>query len=157
MDGWMVMDSVAANNSADIAARETLLESITTEAGRENYVRSASAISTGTARSEARSVHGHKDCQYRVPKNTLTFLSQIIVVYGIISVSVYHLSVQSPNQELWLILLSSAFGYILPSPGLKYLKPSTPLTSVKPADPTLFNDVIDAAISEESKPPGHRD
>lgn len=81
----------------------------------------------------------HKDCLDRVPKNTLTFLAQIVVVYGIIAVSVYHLSVQSPNQELWLILLSSAFGYILPSPGLKYLKQTksrgtnlsyTPLSSV---------------------------
>ena len=124
---------------------------------RGNYVRSASALSSGTAGSDAAgSVHGHKDCQYRVPKNTLTFLSQIVVVYGIISVSVYHLSVQSPNQELWLILLSSAFGYILPSPGLKYLKPSTPLNSVKSAEPTLLNDV-DAAISDESKTSGRRD
>ena len=63
-----------------------------------------------------------KDCMNRVPKNTITFIAQVIVLYAIIGVSVYHLSVQSPNQELWLILLSSAFGYILPSPGLKYLK-----------------------------------
>ena len=151
------MESVADKISSDLAAHETLLESITTEEGRGNFVCSASRLSSGTPGSDACSVRGHKLCQYRVPKYTLTFLSQIIVVYGIISVSVYHLSVQSPNQELWLILLSSAFGYILPSPGLKYLKPSTPLSNgVKSTEPALFNDV-DAAISEEGKTPGRRD
>lgn len=61
-------------------------------------------------------------CGGRVPKNQVTFFVQIIVVYGIIIVSIAHLSLQSSNQELWLVLLSSAFGYILPSPGLKYIK-----------------------------------
>lgn len=61
-------------------------------------------------------------CGERVPKNQVTFLAQIIVVYGIIIVSVVHISLQSANQELWLVLLSSAFGYILPNPGLKYSK-----------------------------------
>lgn len=116
-----MMEDMHDKNSSNIG--ESLLESVTTDEGREDFVRSSSAISAGNSAVGGCSVGGQKNCQYRVPKNTLTFLSQIIVVYGIISVSVYHLSVQSPNQELWLILLSSAFGYILPSPGLKYLKP----------------------------------
>ncbi|MEW8546108.1 MAG: hypothetical protein AB2693_21520 [Candidatus Thiodiazotropha sp.] len=86
-----------------------------------------------------------KDCIRRVPKNTVTFIAQVIVVYGIIAASLYHLSFQSPNQELWLILLSSAFGYILPSPGLKYLKGSqlqvTPYSPMNRADET--EDVAD--------------
>ena len=96
------------------ACHENLLEGVTTE----GLIRSTSTVSSKVALRE------HKDCLTSVPKNTLTFLRQIVVVYGIITVSVYHLSVQSPNQELWLILLSSAFGYIPPSPGLKYLKQS---------------------------------
>ena len=49
----------------------------------------------------------NKDCLQRVLKNTITFIAQAIVLYSIITVSVYHISVQSPNQELWLVLLSS--------------------------------------------------
>lgn len=60
--------------------------------------RSAASVNT-----EIRSVSDSEGCLNRVPKNKLTFFAQIIVVYGIISVSVYHLSVQSPNQELWLV------------------------------------------------------
>lgn len=58
----------------------------------------------------------------RIPKNTATYWSQIVVVYGIIIAAIAHLSLQSPDKELWLILLSSSLGYILPSPGLKFSK-----------------------------------
>ena len=58
----------------------------------------------------------------RVPKNQFTYVSQIIVIYAIIATSIVHLSLQSENRELWLILLSSSLGYILPSPGLKFTK-----------------------------------
>lgn len=64
-------------------------------------------------------------CGNRVPKNQFTYISQIIVIYGIIITAIVHLSLQSPNRELWLILLSSSLGYILPSPGLKFVKTST--------------------------------
>ena len=63
-------------------------------------------------------------CGNRVPKNQITYVSQIIVIYAIIATAIVHLSIQSPNRELWLILLSSSLGYILPSPGLKFLKPT---------------------------------
>ena len=68
-------------------------------------------------------------CGNRVPKNQVTYLSQIIVIYGIIITAIVHLSLQSPNKELWLVLLSSSLGYILPSPGLKFVK-TTPSTSL---------------------------
>ena len=58
--GCRTMESVHDKHSADLAARETLLESITTEEVRGNYVRSASALSSGTAGSDAAgSVRGH--------------------------------------------------------------------------------------------------
>ena len=63
-------------------------------------------------------------CGNRMPKNQFTYISQIIVIYGIIITAIIHLSLQSPNRELWLILLSSSLGYILPSPGLKFVKTS---------------------------------
>lgn len=63
-------------------------------------------------------------CGNRIPKNQFTFISQIIIIYAIVVTSIVHLSIQSPDRELWLILLSSSLGYILPSPGLKFIKQS---------------------------------
>ena len=57
-----------------------------------------------------------------IPKNRWSFFAQIVVVYTIIITSLIHLSLKSPDKELWLILLSSSVGYILPSPGLKFSK-----------------------------------
>lgn len=63
-------------------------------------------------------------CGNRLPKNQFTYITQVIVIYGIIITAIIHLSLQSPNRELWLVLLSSSLGYILPSPGLKFVKQS---------------------------------
>lgn len=58
----------------------------------------------------------------RKPKNTLIFISQIIVIYFIIIAAIIQLSLQNTNKDLWIILLSSSLGYILPSPNLKFDK-----------------------------------
>ena len=58
----------------------------------------------------------------REAKNRLTYISQIIVIYFVIIVSITQLCLQS-TDPIWLILLSSSLGYILPTPGLKFLKP----------------------------------
>ena len=59
----------------------------------------------------------------KIPKNRWSFFfAQIVVVYTIIITSLIHLSLKSPDKELWLILLSSSVGYILLSPGLKFSK-----------------------------------
>ncbi len=55
-------------------------------------------------------------------KNKATYFTQIIVIYAIIITSIVYIKLESPNKELWLILLSSSLGYILPTPALKYLK-----------------------------------
>ena len=55
-------------------------------------------------------------------KSALTYYSQIVVIYAIIATSIIHLSLQSPDKELWLVLLSSSLGYILPAPTLKIPK-----------------------------------
>ena len=66
---------------------ETLL-SAPTVTGHRNSVASTFSPSV-------RSQRDVEDCGNRIPKNRLTFFSQIIVVYGIIAVSVFHLSVQN--------------------------------------------------------------
>ena len=63
--------------------------------------------------------------QERIAQNKITFAFQIIAVYGIILAAVINLTVQHPDKELWLVLLSSSIGFILPNPGLKYKKRPT--------------------------------
>lgn len=73
-------------------------------------------------RGDSTSVQSTTDNQEKTVKNRLTFFAQIIVVYMIIITSLVQISLRTPDKELWLILLSSSIGYILPSPGLKFRK-----------------------------------
>lgn len=54
-----------------------------------------------------------------VPKNEIVYFCQIIVIFTIIVTSLYQLAVGSRNNELWISLLSSSLGYILPNPTIK--------------------------------------
>ena len=71
----------------------------------------------------------------RVVKNRFTFFAQIIVVYMIIITPLVQISLRSPDKELWLILLISSIGYILPSPGLKFRKQSIQFLLTKQIHP----------------------
>ena len=73
----------------------------------------------------------------RTVKNRFTFFAQIIVVYMIIVTSLVQISLRSPDKELWLILLSSSIGYILPSPGLKFRKQTNPISADETDSPKL--------------------
>ena len=72
----------------------------------------------------------------RIVKNRFTFFAQVIV-YTIIITSSVHISLRSPDKELWLILLSSSIGYILPSPGLKFRKQANPISADETDSPKL--------------------
>ena len=65
----------------------------------------------------------------RVPKNQVTYMTQVVLVFGIIAVSLSQLILQSAERELCLILLSTSVGYVLPSPRLRFLKPKISITS----------------------------
>lgn len=58
----------------------------------------------------------------RKPKNLITYVAQIGIIIGIIITSLVQIAFQAPDKELWLVLLSTALGYILPTPGLKFSK-----------------------------------
>ena len=58
----------------------------------------------------------------RKPKNSITYVTQIGIIIGIIITSLVQIAFQAPDKELWLVLLSTALGYILPTPGLKFSK-----------------------------------
>jgi hypothetical protein len=53
-----------------------------------------------------------------VPKSEIVFFTQVIILYTVIIVSIYNLSV-GKGSDLWVALLSSSLGYILPAPQLK--------------------------------------
>ena len=83
------------------------------------------------------SVQSTPGSKSKTAKNPLTFFfTQIIVVYMIIITSLVQISLRSPDKELWLILLSSSIGYILPSPGLKFRKQSSLSSSSDELDST---------------------
>ena len=65
------------------------------------------------------------------------FFAQVIVVYTIIITSSVQISLRRPDKELWLILLSSSIGYILPSPGLKFRKQANPISADETDSPKL--------------------
>jgi hypothetical protein len=55
----------------------------------------------------------------RYPRQLLMFLCQVLILYTVIVVSIYNLTVQSQNSTSWTALLSSCLGYLLPSPTIK--------------------------------------
>ena len=52
------------------------------------------------------------------PKDEIVFLCQVIM-YTVIVVSIYNLTVGHGDLTLWTSLLSSSLGYLLPNPSLK--------------------------------------
>lgn len=55
-----------------------------------------------------------------VSKSLIVYLCQIFIIYIIVVVSLYNLTVGSKEDlNLWIGLLCSAVGYLLPAPVLK--------------------------------------
>ena len=59
-------------------------------------------------------------CYKKIAQNKITFTFQIIAIYVIILAAIINLSLQQKDKEIWLVLLSSCIGYVLPNPGLKF-------------------------------------
>lgn len=57
----------------------------------------------------------------RLPKAEIVFFSQIIILYIVIITCIINLSIGS-QADMWLILLSTSLGAILPNPNLKISK-----------------------------------
>ena len=53
------------------------------------------------------------------PKEEIVYLCQVVILYTVIVVSIYNLTVALDNSTLWMALLSSSLGYLLPNPSLK--------------------------------------
>lgn len=55
----------------------------------------------------------------RVPRAEIVYLCQIILILTIVFASIYNLTNQQGDQQLWTALLSSCMGYLLPNPTIK--------------------------------------
>lgn len=55
-----------------------------------------------------------------IPKAEIVYFTQILILYTVIVVSIYNLSAEKGDSNLWTALLSSSLGYILPNPTLKH-------------------------------------
>ena len=54
-----------------------------------------------------------------VSKQQVVFFTQVLLVYIIVLSSIVNICLQFGDQNIWVILLSSGVGYMLPSPSLK--------------------------------------
>ena len=54
----------------------------------------------------------------RVPKTEIVFVCQMLLVFVVVCVSLYNLTLENKPDKLWVVLLSSSIGYALPNPTL---------------------------------------
>ena len=59
-----------------------------------------------------------KCCAEQVPSSEIVFAAQVIVVYLVIAACIINLTLGNEPHDLWVALLSSSLGYILPAPAL---------------------------------------
>ena len=55
----------------------------------------------------------------RLKLSAMVFAVQVFVLLVLITVSIYNLSSGNGNKELWVALLSTSLGILLPSPNIK--------------------------------------
>ena len=58
-------------------------------------------------------------CGDNYPKQEIIFCSQALLVYIVCIAAIANLSYGSDQNSLWICLLSSALGYMLPNPSFK--------------------------------------
>ena len=55
----------------------------------------------------------------RVPRNEIVFFCQIFLIYCVTAVSLVNLSRGHGQDNLWVALLGSCLGYVLPNPSIE--------------------------------------
>ena len=72
-----------------------------------------------THSASTQSEHQWHFCGQGVPKSEIVFFCQTLIVYIVILTSIYNLTTQKGDSNLWTALLSSSLGYLLPNPTIK--------------------------------------
>ena len=62
-------------------------------------------------------------CGNNVMRTQIVFISQVIIIYIIIISCLVNLSIGNRNESLFICLLSSSIGYLLPNPSYSDKKP----------------------------------
>ena len=75
--------------------------------------------STGSVEDVVDAADGWHLFSTECPKEEIVFFCQVIILYTVIVVSIYNLTVAHGDSTLWTALLSSSLGYLLPNPSLK--------------------------------------
>ena len=55
-------------------------------------------------------------------KSLIVYLTQVSAILLIIAVSIVNLSINKDDKEVWLTLLATSLGYLLPHPNVKKLR-----------------------------------
>ena len=71
------------------------------------------------APSDTDSVSSWVTCEKTTPRSEVVFLCQVLILYTVIVVNIYNLTIESENSTLWTALLSSCLRYLLPNPTIK--------------------------------------
>ena len=56
------------------------------------------------------------------PKSVVLFVVQMVLICIIVVAAIVNISMYDKNKEMWISLMSSSLGYVLPSPRLKRSK-----------------------------------
>lgn len=55
----------------------------------------------------------------RVPRSEIVFVCQMVIIYVVVGVSLFNLTQGHGTDNLWVALLSSCLGYVLPNPSIE--------------------------------------
>jgi len=75
-------------------------------------------------------------CGERMPRAEISFFCQIFLLFIVIIAAIVNLSLNlnPDHKELWISLLSSSIGYILPGPSIQWRKSPPPQPQQPPQD-----------------------
>lgn len=62
-------------------------------------------------------------CGKSLPKDEIQFFVQVSIITIVVFVSLYNLTIHAASRDLWISLLCSSLGYILPNPTLTKHEP----------------------------------
>ena len=55
----------------------------------------------------------------RIPRSEIVFLCQMVLIYVVVGVSLFNLTRGHGTDNLWVALLGSCLGYVLPNPSIE--------------------------------------
>ena len=68
---------------------------------------------------------GYQGSAQTCPKSVILFTVQMLLICVMVIASIINISLDDNNKEMWIVLLPSSKGYVLPNPKLKHVKTSS--------------------------------